>query len=345
MWGDFFSTNFLRFDIVGLWTGDKVTKKQTLDTHLKIFKANSHTGTTQEIVTLSLGIAQSYLSLDASVFSLYKEKVCNPRSSSIGDKVFSKLKTIGLKLLEIDEKKRRDVIEQLPPSYSTIQVLCSLTPEELVTATKSKVITKKISIRSAKAYIQQIKFPRATAMDGEKGRWGHKQEHLYSVMRPDDVSLGGEVLLSLEGALRRVCTDYGVTLQHPKNSGAATLRKQERTTREQFWRSVLQKELTTRWFNKMPDMTKKQFNLRNVQELHEAPLRSFTGFIINATGSRDVFWEKHSEAYIAKLNMLMEGTEDAAQRYNYRRRKEEVIGQRTELAIWNNVMMKEGGFV
>ncbi len=315
-----------------------MARKKKPDDDLITAGENLYKGTTEEIVKVSLLIAQASETMDKSVFALYKEQ------TNINTKIFSKLKVIGERLLEIDEKKRREVIKQLPSSYSTIHVLCSLKSEELVTATKSKVITPKISIREAKDYIRQVLFPKMAAKDGEKGRWGYKQEHLYSIYRPDDVSLGGEVLLSLEGALRRVCNDYGVTLQHPKNSGAATLRKQERTIREQFWRGVLQKELTTRWFNKMPDMTKKQFNMRNVQELQEAPLRSFTGFIIKATGSRDIFWEKHSEAYIAKLNMLMEGTEDAGQRYNYRRRMEEVISKRTELAIWNNVMLKEGGF-
>ena len=92
-------------------------------------------------------------------------------------------------------------------------------------------------------------------------------------------------------------------------------------------------------------MTKKQFNLKKVQELHSAPLRTFTGFIMNADGGREIFWSKHGQAYVAKLQILSEWDEDAAQRFNYRRRLEQVFERHTELAIWSNVMLKHGGFV
>ena len=95
----------------------------------------------------------------------------------------------------------------------------------------------------------------------------------------------------------------------------------------------------------MPDLTKKQFNLKNVGELYEAPLRTFTGFIIRAEGGTDIFWDKHGEAFVAKLQMLSEVDDNAAQRYNYRRRLEQVMERHTNLAIFNNVTLKNGGFV
>jgi hypothetical protein len=42
--------------------------------------------------------------------------------------------------------------------------------------------------------------------------------------------------------------------------------------------------------------------------------------------------------------MLSEMDEDAAQRYNYRRRLEEVMAKNRDLAIWNNLILKEGGY-
>tara|TARA_B100000965_G_C19548448_1_gene738974 strand:- start:592 stop:1560 length:969 start_codon:yes stop_codon:yes gene_type:complete len=311
-----------------------------METFLRFVEENPHNGTTQQIVLLSLGISEASKRLDKSVFLIYKER------TNLDEKLFSKLKVIGDILNQIEEKKRKDVIKQLPPSYSTIHLLCSsLKPAEIVTAAKSKVITPQISVRGAKEYIKQVRFPKASSTDGEKGRWGHKQEHLYSIARPDDVPLSKEVIQSLETALRRVCKDFGVTLQQPKDSSNTTLRKQERRTKEMYWRSILEKEITHQWFNKMPDMTKKQFNLKKVQELHSAPLRTFTGFIMNADGGREIFWSKHGQAYVAKLQILSEWDEDAAQRFNYRRRLEQVFERHTELAIWSNVMMKHGGFV
>ena len=318
-----------------------MTKEISLDAAFVTCQAfareNPHTGTSQQIVTLSLGIAEASKKNPAT-FALFKE------ATAISPKVFSKLKVIGETLMGIDEEKRRDIVKQLPHSYSTIHLLCSLKPEELVTAAKSKVITPSISVRAAKEYVKQVRYPALAAKDGEKGRWGTKQEHLYSVFRPDDVPLEGEALQSLEKALKRVCADYGVQMRTPNSDAFTTLRKQERNEKELFWREVLQKELTLKWFYKMPEKTKQEFNLRTIQELQEAPLRSFTGFIIKAVGGRENFWDKHGEAYIAKLNILMEKTEDAAQRYNYRRRLEDVMGKRTNLAVWNNVQLKANGF-
>ena len=44
------------------------------------------------------------------------------------------------------------------------------------------------------------------------------------------------------------------------------------------------------------------------------------------------------------MHLEMEKTDDHAQRYNLKRRLEEVLGDRRELAIWTNLMLKEGGY-
>ena len=173
--------------------------EEALGTFIRFVEENPYTGTAEQIVTLSQGIAEAGTRLDASTFSLYKEQ------SGIGDKVFSKLKVIGKTLLKLTDKQRRDVVKGLPASYSTIHLLCSISPEELVTGVKSKNITPSISVREARDYTKQVRFPQLAAIDGEKGRWGAKQEHLWSVFRPEEMPLGGEALQSLEEALREVC--------------------------------------------------------------------------------------------------------------------------------------------
>ena len=315
-----------------------MTPKQTLGTALKVAKNNPYTGTSKQICNLSISIAETFRSLDSSIYGLYKNDI------NISPKIFSKLKVIGEKLLDIPEDKRRDLVDRLPASYSTIHILCALDPEELVTAVKSKVITSSVSVREAKAYVRQVRFPTKAALDGEKGKWGYKQENLFNIVRPDDVHMSEEVMNILKNELRKVCTEYGAQLQVANPSGTATLRKQERNEKGLFWKAILRKQLNQKWFDKASDPIKKQFNIRTVQELHEAPIRSFTGFIIKASGGKETFWQKHGESYIAKLQMLAETTEDAAQRYNYRRRLETVMSERKELAIWNNLILKDSGF-
>ena len=87
------------------------------------------------------------------------------------------------------------------------------------------------------------------------------------------------------------------------------------------------------------------FTPKSVDEVLDAPLRTFTGFLQVADGGRDQFWEKHGHAYISKVYFLMEHTEDAGQRYNLKQRLEKVTGDKKELSIWYNLISKESGMV
>ena len=310
---------------------------KSIATFERFVTENPYNGTTEQIVTLSVGLAETASRLDRSTFSLLKEGI------DINDKVLSKLKVIGDTLLSIDEKRRRDVVKRLPASYSTIHKLCALKPEELVTGTKSGVITPSLSIRAADTYVKQVRFPRQF-LEGEKGRWGTKEETLYNVVRPEETNLGGDALLNFEKELRRVCAEYDVTLRKAGETSQDTLKRQDRAERELFWRSVLEKELTEKWFLDTPDDIRKQFNLRRRDEVMEAPLRSFTGFLMKTSGGREAFWETHGQAYVAKIHLLQEKTDDNAQRYNLKRRLEQVLGERSNLCVWRNILVKENGF-
>ena len=183
-----------------------MTTTPNIDEHLKVINENPFTGTTIQVVTVSMSISKVKELLDPSVFNLYKER------SGIEAKTFSKLKKIGDKLNTIDEKKLKDVIKGLPPSYNTIHHLCSLKPEEVVTAVKSKCVTPSTSYIEVMDYVKQVKYPHLAAIDGEKGRWSTKQEHIWSIFREDNVKLEGQALADVETALRRVCKDYGLSL-------------------------------------------------------------------------------------------------------------------------------------
>lgn len=299
---------------------------------------NPYDGTTEQIVAVSFVLAETAALVPRATFSLWKQE------TGINDKVLSKLKVIGETLLKVDEKKRGEVVKRLPASYSTIHKLCSLKPEELVTAVKSGVVTSSLSNRDADRYVKQVRFPRQF-LTGDKGRWGEKEEHLFQVLRPEETNIGGEALLEFEKALRRLCGDFGLTMRQAGETKQATLKKQDKAEREVFWRGVLAKELPLRWFQKAPDELKKQFNLRTHEELLDTPLRSFTGFVMKASGGREAFWDKHGQAYIAKVHLQQEKTDDNAQRYNLKRRLEQVFEERPQLVMWRNILVKENGFI
>ena len=191
--------------------------------------------------------------------------------------------------------------------------------------------------------MKQIRFPQLTATEGQTGRWNTNYETLWSVLRPEETPLEGEALQTLENELRRVCEEYGVVLRKDTTESTITLRQEDWKRYASFWRGVLEKELTNKWFKEQPDELKKQFNLKTIDELRDTPLRGFTGFLIKANGGREMFWEKHGNAYVARVCFLMGNTEDTGQRYNLKRRLEQVLGDRRELAIWHNLMLKNSG--
>ena len=315
-------------------------KDTALSTFTQFVAENPYTGTAEQVITLSLGIAAAGERLSRSTFTLYRDE------SGIGEKVFSKLKVIGERLGKLDDKTRRAVVKGLPASYSTIHLLCSLKPEELATAIKTKQVTPKTSVRAATAYVRQVRFPRQSAPEGEKGRWGTKAETLFRVSRPEETPLGEDQQGALETELRKVCARYGVELRRGSESTTA-LRDEDRRQRGAFWRSVLEEELPQKWFNTTDEAVRKQFNLKVVEEVWDAPLRSFTGFLIRTGGGRDKFYKERGQAYVAKLHYLQETTESRANRYNLKLRIEKVLGHEdgTALAIWRNVVLKNSGFI
>ena len=116
------------------------------------------------------------------------------------------------------------------------------------------------------------------------------------------------------------------------------------SNRQDAERTAMARNLQSKWLKERPEEIRIQFNLKTVQELHHAPLRTFTGFLQRSDGGKSEFWQKHGQNHVAKMHLETEKTDDHAQRYNLKRRLEEVLGDRRELAIWTNIMLMEGGY-
>ena len=317
-----------------------MTDSNSIANAIQIAKDNPFDGTIQQVCNLSISIAESSKTMDKSVFNLYKEKI------EIEPKTFSKLKVIGEKLLEANEQDKKAIINDLPASYGTLHIICSkLSIEEIKTAIKGRCITKTLSFRGADKYVKQIRFPHKFANDGDKGRWSIKQDHLFSIFRRDTIVLEGEALERCENALRKICKEYQLDLRNPKEDSIASIRVEERATKAAFWRRRLEELVTEKWFAEQSAEVKKQFNLKKVEEVIDAPLRTFTGFLVCCGCGKKKFFDVWGKAYIAKVHMLEETTEDAANRYNYRRRLEEKLGDKRELLVWNNMVLSSAGFI
>ena len=317
-----------------------MTDSNSIANAIQIAKDNPFDGTIQQVCNLSISIAESSKTMDKSVFNLYKEKI------GIEPKTFSKLKVIGEKLLEANEQDKKAIINDLPASYGTLHIICSkLSIEEIKTAIKGRCITKTLSFRGADKYVKQVRFPHKFANDGDKGRWSIKQDHLFSIFRRDTIVLEGEALERCENALRKICKEYQLDLRNPKEDSIASIRVEERATKAAFWRRRLEELVTEKWFAEQSAEVKKQFNLKKVEEVIDAPLRTFTGFLVCCGCGKKKFFDVWGKAYIAKVHMLEETTEDAANRYNYRRRLEEKLGDKRELVVWNNMVLSSAGFI
>ena len=176
-----------------------------------------------------------------------------------------------------------------------------------------------------------------------------KQQEIFRVFQHQNSPLDGDALESLQEELQGVCERFGVVVQAPQATSITLLRKQDRADREVFWRNALEAELPLEWFEETNSEVRKQFNLKTVEEVYNTPLRQFTGFLIRSSGGRSRFWELFGRAYVCKLHMEQEKTNDRTQRHNWKRRLEEVFADDAkggrELAIWNNRMLKGAGFV
>ena len=317
-----------------------MTDSNSIANAIQTAKDNPYDGTIQQVCNLSISIAESSKTMDKSVFNLYKEKI------DIEPKTFSKLKVIGEKLLEANEQDKQAIIKDLPASYGTLHIIFSkLSIEEIKTAIKGRCITKTLSFRGADKYVKQIRFPHKFANDGDKGRWSIKQDHLFSIFRRDTIVLEGEALERCENALRKICKEYQLDLRNPKEDSIASIRVEERATKSAFWRRRLEELVTEKWFAEQSAEVKKQFNLKKVEEVIDAPLRTFTGFLVNCGCGKKKFFDIWGKAYIAKVHMLEETTEDAANRYNYRRRLEQKLSDKRELLVWNNMVLSSAGFI
>jgi hypothetical protein len=315
---------------------------RALATFQELLANNPHTGTAEQVVNLSLGIAEASQTLSAATFALYRDE------SGVGEKVFSKLKVIGERLGQLDARTRGEVLKGLPASYSTIHLLCALKSEELVTATvKRKHITPKTSVRAATAYVKQVRFPQqvVTEIDEERKRYFVSDETLYQICRSEHIELDHDQHLLLGLELKAVCKRYGLELRRPINEKTTALREADRRERAAFWRQVLENELTQKWFEQSSSEVRKQFNIKVLEEIWDAPLRTFTGFLVRTCGGRDKFYEVHGQAYVAKLHYLQEFTEDRSSRFNFKRRIEEVLTHKkgTHLAKWRNIVLKNSG--
>jgi hypothetical protein len=318
---------------------------------LALAEENPYTGTARQVITLCIGIYEASVELDAQTMRALRNEL------PITDKIYSKLRVIGKTCCALPTTQRQVVMKALPDSYSTIHVLCGLKPQELHTAAKSKRINRTTSIRSARDYVRQVRFPALTGnpeatpptLTTSRTEADPTWKTLLTIHEDPTQPLTPEQQIQLHTRIAEVCLDHGVEVRRAEDTSIRKLQQDQRTQAETFWRGVLEDLLPQTWFDELPQDLRTQFNLKTVQEVYKTPLRQFTGLLIRSTGGRKKFWEQHGRTYIAKLHLEMAETTDRIRRNNHKRRLEEVFADQDgtrggrDLAVWNNKMLRGAG--
>ena len=312
---------------------------------LALVQENPPTGTAKQIVTLSLGIHQASVEMDPKTLRSVRDQM------PITDVHHSRMKVIGSVMQELTEQERKTLLKSLPDSYGTIHVLCGLKPQELMTAAKTKTISKDMSIRDAREFVKTVRYPvhlssarPRRSMVSSDPTW----KTLLTLHEDPSRPLGEEDRQHLAERIREVIGDLGVEVRHPeKTESIRDLIDRQRAEHETFWRTAMQNELTTQWWKTTDPKVRKQFNLKTIEEFWDTPLRQFTGFLVRNEGDRGSFWEERGRAWVCKVHMEQVRTPDKTKRYYFRCRLEEVFADDTkkgnDLLRWRNEQMRRGG--
>ena len=310
---------------------------------------NPYTGTAKQVITLCIGIYEASVELDARTMRTLRNEL------PITDKIYSKLRVIGKTCSALPPDQMKVVMKAMPDSYSTIHVLCGLKPQELHTAAKSKRIDRTTTIRSARDYVRQVRFPALTGnpeaeqpdITTSRTKADPTWRTLLTLHEDPERPIDERQWHTLYDRIHEVCRDAGVEVRiGTEDNSIRKLQQDQRAQAETFWHGVLEDLLPQTWFDALPQELRKQFNLQTVQEVYKTPLRQFTGLLMKTSGGRKNFWEQHGKTYIAKLHLEMAETTDRIKRSNHKRRMEEVFADEDgtrggrDLVIWNNKMLR-----
>ena len=318
---------------------------------LSLATENPYTGTAQQVITLSIGIYEASVELDARSMRALRNQL------PITDKIYSKLRVIGKTCSDLPPAQLKVVMKAMPDSYSTIHALCGLKAQELHTAAKSRRVNRTTTTRTARDYVRQVRFPaltgnpeaRPATLTTSRTKADPTWKTLLTIHEDPIQPLTPEQQDQLHQRITEVCREAGVEVRRAEDTSIRKLQQEQRTQAETFWRSVLEDHLPQTWFDELPQDLRTQFNLKTVQEVYKTPLRQFTGLLMRTSGGRKNFWEQHGKTYIAKLHLEMAETTDRIRRNNHKRRLEEVFADKDgtrggrDLAVWNNQMLRGAG--
>lgn len=280
-------------------------------TYLEELVECSITGTTDDILRTCSVIASAKDALSPDDFRDLRDR------APITDKVWSKLLQIGL------DTRLEGLKDSLPSKWSTIYQVHTLSDEELQDAVKDGAIHPKVSQGTLTRYLKEKRF------QGTAEGMPEDFESLVQVLIPQDAQ--EEEVERFKGDLDKLVSVYGFRTQYVGDTSAVALRQKRSQDKGQELMGTLFRDLKTTWDNS-PDNLKTLFSLSSLDDLVNAPMNDFTGFLNRVRKNREGFWTFHGHDYIHKIALEYLKTTSRAQRFNYRRRLREVGETHSTLA-------------
>ena len=233
------------------------------------------------------------------------------------EKVWSKLLQVGM------DDRLEGVKEHLPPSYTTLHKIHCLTNDELKKGVQDGHIHPKVSQGSLDRWLKFERFQKDEEASPEDF------SSLVTVLGPSGIE--EETLNRFKGDLEKLVGIYGFRTQYEGGQTMVALRQQRSQDNAGVLAQTLNKELKSTW-DAAAEELKTQFSLTSLDDLIQAPMTTFTGFLNRHRKGRDEFWTFHAHDYIHKIALEYLRASSRAQRFNYRRRLKEVAETHEHLA-------------
>ena len=264
------------------------------------------------VLAVSALVRQAKENLSEENFTDLRER------AGYGEKVWSKFLQIGLDERLIPLAKR----EQLPSSYTTIHAIHCLSDEELEAAKTQGIIYSNISQGNLTRWLRGFRYGELAGEDVD-------ETPLITIHGPSDLS--EETFGRLREDLQKIASIYGCKTITDADASSVSLRQQQSLDKSKQLEITLMKDLKSTW-DKSEHQYRTLFGVNSLDDLVNAKMPVFTGFLNKVRGSKDAFWRLHSHDFIHKNAMEFCKCNGRGQRYNYKRRLREVAEKFPHLA-------------
>ena len=278
---------------------------------LKQLGDGSLQGSVSEVLDICRSISNAKDALSDPDFKALRDQ------SPFTAKVWSKLLQVGM------DDRFDGIKEHLPASYTTLHLIHCFNDEELQAGVKEGHIHPMVSQGALNRWIKSYRFEDAAEEVPDDF------STLVSVLGPKEVE--ETVLERFKGDLEKLVGVYGFRTNYGDDQSMVALRQKRSQDKAGEVAALLTQDLRSTWSGASKEH-KKQFSLASLDDLVQAPMTTFTGFLNKVREGRDGFWSFHANDYIRKITLEYLKAPSRGQRFNYRRRLKEVADKHTHLA-------------